>query len=432
MSHRADGEAAGLKDSLEAQDMSVALLTGGSDRPYVFGLMAALLSKHVAIDLIGSDELDTPEFNNRPGVNFLKLRGDQQPDVGITEKAKRILVFYARLIRYAAVARPRIFHILWNNKFEFFDRTLLMLYYKLLGKKIVLTVHNVNTAKRDHSDSALNRLTLRIQYQLAHHILVHTGQMKAELLRDYGVNKSVVSVIPFGINNSIPTTSLTSRAAKGRLGLTETDKTLLCLGRLAPYKGLEYLIAAFQDLAPKHRDYRLVIAGRPDHNPDYARTIAELVRPLTGDGRILLRMEHVPEDEMEVYFKAADVSVLPYKQIYQSGVLFLSYSFGLPVLAADVGSLKEDILEGRTGFVFRPEDPADLARAIERFFASDLYSELSNRRQEIKDFCETHHSWDTVAALTLAVYANLLHPASHRPISDSDASRASLDLNSPS
>src|SRR5271156_305506 len=128
MSHRADGEAAGLKDSLEAQEMSVALLTGGSDRPYVFGLMAALLSKHVAIDLIGSDELDTPEFNNRPGVNFLKLRGDQQPDVGITEKAKRILVFYARLIRYAAVARPRIFHILWNNKFEFFDRTLLMLY----------------------------------------------------------------------------------------------------------------------------------------------------------------------------------------------------------------------------------------------------------------------------------------------------------------
>ena len=69
-------------------------------------------------------------------------------------------MYYAKLIRYAATAKPRIFHILWNNKFEFFDRTLLMLYYRLLGKKIVLTVHNVNAGRRDSKDTRLNRLTL--------------------------------------------------------------------------------------------------------------------------------------------------------------------------------------------------------------------------------------------------------------------------------
>ena len=46
-------------------------------------------------------------------------------------------------------AKPRVFHILWNNKFELFDRTLLMLYYRLLGRRVVLTAHNVNAAKRD-------------------------------------------------------------------------------------------------------------------------------------------------------------------------------------------------------------------------------------------------------------------------------------------
>jgi glycosyltransferase involved in cell wall biosynthesis len=61
----------------------------------------------------------------------------------------------------------------------------------------------------------------------------------------------------------------------------------------------------------------------------------------------------------------------------------LGYSFGLPVLAADVGSLKDGVVEGKTGFVFRPEDPIDLARAIERYFASDLYAELNSRRQEM-------------------------------------------------
>ena len=97
-------------------------------------------------------------------------------------------------------------------------------------------------------------------------------------------------------------------------------------------------------------------------------------------GRVLLRADFIPDDETEVYFKAADVLVLPYRHIYQSGVLFLGYSFGLPVLAADVGSLKDEIVEGKTGFVFRPEDPVDLARAIERYFASDLYADLNSRQ----------------------------------------------------
>ena len=56
-----------------------------------------------------------------------------------------------------------------------------MLYYKLLGKKVVLTAHNVNTAKRDAKDSLLNRFTLKTQYQLADHIFVHTEKMSAEL-----------------------------------------------------------------------------------------------------------------------------------------------------------------------------------------------------------------------------------------------------------
>jgi len=52
--------------------------------------------------------------------------------------------------------------------------------------------------------------------------------------------------------------------------------------------------------------------------------------------------------------------VLPYTRVFQSGVLFLGYSFGLPAIAADVGNLKEEIIEGQTGFVFRPKDLSDL------------------------------------------------------------------------
>jgi glycosyltransferase involved in cell wall biosynthesis len=116
----------------------------------------------------------------------------------------------------------------------------------------------------------------------------------------------------------------------------------------------------------------------------------------------------VPDAETEIYFKAADILILPYTHIFQSGVLFLGYNFGLPAIAADVGSLKEEIIEGQTGLVCRPRDATDLARAIENYFASDLYLHLQSRRQGIRAFAHERYSWSKVARITTEVYARLL------------------------
>jgi D-inositol-3-phosphate glycosyltransferase len=399
-----------LKAPSTAGEIAVALLTGGGDRPYAFGLAMELISKGVALDLIGSDELDCPEFHNKRGVNFLNLRGDQQPNASFPAKVSRVLRYYAKLIRYASTSKPRIFHILWNNKFELFDRTLLMLYYRFLGKKIVLTVHNVNAGRRDSRDSFLNRYSLQTQYRLADSIFVHTEQMKQELVREFSVQGGRVSVIPFGINNAVPNTSLSPVDARQRLGIVDGEKTILFFGNIAPYKGLEYLVTAFQEISVGRNDYRLIIAGRPKDCESYWSSLCDRIHKDVERGRILLRPDYIPDDETEVYFKAADVLVLPYRHIYQSGVLFLGYSFGLPVLASDVGSLRDEVIEGKTGFVFRPEDPVALATSIKQYFASDLFSSLSSRRQGIRDFAVARNSWDVVGEVTVGVYARLLRP----------------------
>lgn len=400
-----------LKTLVTSHDIAVSLLTGGSDKPYVFGLATELSSKGVILDLIASDELDSPEFHGIPRLRFLKLRGDQNPHVSLFKKIARILSYYAKLIRYGARAKPKIFHILWNNKFLHFDRTLLTYYYKLLRKKVVLTVHNVNTAKRDKKDTALNRLTLRIQYRLADHLFVHTEKMKQELNGEFGVQATRISVIPLGINNFAPQTDLTPAEAKRRLGIREDDKAILFFGRITPYKGLEILVEAFQKSLPSAANYRLIIAGRPEEGTEsgYWLPIREALQKDVQKGRVLLRAEHIPDEETEVYFKAADVFVLPYRDIYQSGILFLGYSFGLPALVSNVGSLKDEIIVASTGFVFRTEDPADLAKAIENYFASDLYRDLSRRRQGIERYARENHSWDSVGQLTVSVYAKLLN-----------------------
>ncbi len=391
-----------------SSDIDVALLTGGGDRPYAFGLATALMSQGIVMDLIGSDELDCPTFHNKPKIQFLNLRGDQKSNVGFLRKVLRVSVYYVKLISYAAKSKPRIFHILWNNKFQFFDRTILMLYYKLLGKKTILTVHNVNIRKRDSKDTAFNRLTLLIQYRLCDHLFVHTEKMKFDLLTQFGVQESRITIIPFGINNSVPDTRLTPVQAKRRLGIDEGFRTILFFGNIAPYKGLEYLIKAFQQLRDRAEKYHLVIAGQPKASKEYWAEIEWMIRADVERGRILLRAGYIPDDEIEVYFKAADVLALPYRYIYQSGVLFLGHSFGLPALVADVGSLKDDIMEGKTGFVFQSEDPEDLARVIERYFASDLFANLSCRRQEIRDYATERHSWGAVAQTTVNIYAILL------------------------
>jgi len=417
----------------EPPDISVSLLTGGSDRPYVFGLVTSLVSKGATLDLIGSDELDFADFRGEPRVNFLNLRGSLRLDVNILRKVLRVLTYYARLIRYAVASKPRIFHILWNNRFELFDRTLLMLYYRLLRKRIVFTVHNVNADRRDFRDTRINRFTLRIQYRLAHHIFVHTEKMKLELIEEFGLQPARVTVIPFGINNAVPNTSLTPADAKRRLGLRNDERAILFFGRIAPYKGLEYLIAAFRQVLDRQKNYRLLIAGRPDRCEEYWRSIRQGISEDAQTGHILLKAEFIPDDETEVYFKAADVLVLPYREIYQSGVLFLGHSFGLPVLAADVGSLKDEIVEGKTGFTFRTEDPADLVRAIEQYFASNLYAALNCRRREIRDDATKRHSWDVVGQMTMSIYADLLRRPSPQKLLNRDvSSSASLDVNTPS
>ncbi len=385
-----------------------ALLTGGIDKHYTTSLAMALASKGVSLDVIGSDGLDSPEMHTTPRLNFLNLRGGKK-ETNLAGRVLGVLIYYARLIKYAVVAKPEIFHILWNNKFEYFDRSFLMLYYKLLGKRIAFTAHNVNAGKRDLNDSLLNRLTLRVQYKLSDHIFVHTEKMKRELFRDFSIREAKVTVIPHGINNSVPDTDLTTAQAKQRLGIKEGDKTILFFGAIRPYKGLEYLVDAFLRLAETHPEYRLIIAGgRRKEAGKYLEDIQRTISAHASGGQVIQKVQHVPDEETEIYFKAADVLVLPYTHIFQSGVLFVGYSFGLPVVATDVGSLRDDIVEGRTGFMCKPCDPVDLRRAIEEYFGSDIFKTLDSRRQEIRDWASAMHSWDEVGGITRDVYAEML------------------------
>lgn len=390
--------------------LCVAILTGGQDRHYAVGLATAIMQRGVTLDVIGSDDLDGPEFQGVPRATFRNLHGSQQ-NASLTRRISRLLRFYRRLFGYTVTSKPKIFHILWNNKLPLFDRTILMWFYKLAGKTLVLTAHNVNAGRRDCNDSWLNRSTLRYQYRLADHIFVHTQKMKGELISQFHVEESRITTIPYGINNAVPFSTMTTSEARLKLGLRDTEKVILYFGAIKQYKGLEDLVAAFQQIAAKG-EYRLIIAGeRKKGHEEYWHSIRESIERGPHKSQILQRIAFIPDSEIEMYYKAADVAVLSYTDIFQSGILFLTYAYGVPVIATDVGSFSEDIVEGRTGFICKPRDPTSLAVAIEGFFGSDLYQELATRHQEIRDYALAKHSWDAVGELTIGVYREVVRPA---------------------
>jgi glycosyltransferase involved in cell wall biosynthesis len=399
---------------------SIALLTGGFDKPYTYGLATALAAAGVFVEIIGGDRLDCPEYHSNPRIRFLNLRGDQTARASPAVKIRRVLRYYLRLLHYAATAKPKIFHILWNNKFQTFDRTLLMIYYKALGKRLVVTAHNINQAARDGHDSAWNRFTLGIQYRLADRVFVHNDGMKNRLCRQFGIRPAKVAVIPFGINNDVPNTSLSREQARAKLGLAPDDRALLFFGNIRPYKGLEHLIRAFALLAPRDPRYRLLIAGAPHFGDErYLQEIQSEIQRSGFADRVISRFEFVPDAETEIYCKAADLMVLPYNDISWSGVLILGYTFGVPAIVTDVGALREEIIEGETGFVCPPREPKALAAAIARALEpasgnSAACPRLWNPRK-LRAWAEQRYGWRAAAADIRPNYDRLTGGADRQP-----------------
>ena len=168
--------------------------------------------------------------------------------------------------------------------------------------------------------------------------------------------------------------------ARRQLGLPADARVLLFFGLIRDYKGLDLLIEAFGKLDER---YHLVIAGEPYGDFGQYRQQVE-ASPLKAN--IHAQTRFIADSEVPCFFGAADAVVLPYKSATQSGITAIAYHFGVPVVATDVGGLKEALHNGRTGVIV-PEVSSDALRAgIEHYFEQDrtaLRSNIAALREEL-------------------------------------------------
>lgn len=189
---------------------------------------------------------------------------------------------------------------------------------------------------------------------------------------------------------------LSFEAAKQKLNLDINTKYLLFFGFIRDYKGLDLLLNAFADARLRKFPVKLLIAGEYYSSPE---PYLELIKKNHLEDLIELRTEFIADEEVNLYFSAADMVVQPYKSATQSGVTQIGYHFNKPMLVTNVGGLSEIIPDGLIGYVIEP-DSQKIADALVDFYENERMAEFeTNIVDEKKKF-----SWANMVNSFLFIY----------------------------
>lgn len=260
---------------------------------------------------------------------------------------------------------------------------------RLAGLRVILTMHDIESFGSSRSN------WIRSLSLAGASALVFQNAFSRETFeRLNGGPAKLSAVIPHGHYVDAYPEPPPRRTARRAIGLDDDPFVLLFFGNPREEKGLDLLISALAPLATTP-GWQLVIAGkmRPAQEAQVRAQVAS--HGLTDKVRV--DAGHVSDEDVPLYYRAADLVVIPYRRIYESGVTIMSMSMARAVLVSDLEPLTEKVSAGETGLVFPRENVSALTEALREALA---------RRQELDDFgakgyskvLETR-SWNHVGSL---------------------------------
>lgn len=360
---------------------------------YDFNLAEGLADAGIKVVVYTCDKTDVPP--NLPfevKLTFKKIWGD-------ANKILRAYRFTLCLIKTLLGARRNHVELV---HFHFFHYTLMenmcVTFAKFLCFKLVITTHDVESFAGKFSGRAARNIL-----EKADKIIAHNTVTKNALIHRLHLPVEKIEIIPHGnYVNNIPD-RLKSVTIKHALNLPDNSPILLFFGQIKEVKGLDLLLKALPLVLCQFPDTKLVIAGKI-WKDDFS-IYEKLIKKHTLQGNIELHLRYIPDNEAPLFFYSADVIVLPYRKIYQSGVLLMAMSYGACVLASALAGMNEVIQDGVTGFLFPKNNVERLAeRLIYLLSNSSIRSDVGKRGHiEVKE----HYSWSTIGHDTSLLYHEL-------------------------
>lgn len=299
-------------------------------------------------------------------------------------------IFFIQVLK----EKPDLVH--WHELKIYSLEYMLLKYLKRCNIKCVLSAHDVLHPEKQVITPYLKKL-----YHTFDAIIAHTEDSRNILQEVFRVVPEKIQVIPHGEYSGIAQ-QMGKEEARSQLGISLHARVILFFGYIRPYKGLDILLQAFSQVQKKIPEAVLLIAGEAKESfKKYEQFIKHMgisngVKPFIG---------YVPLEKVPMFFSSTDIVVLPYRHIYQSGVVHLAFGFQRPVIVTRVGGLPETVEHGKTGFVVPPEDPQALAMAIIEAFSNPRHLEEMGKTAYQKS--QEGLSWACIAERTIAVYRSL-------------------------
>lgn len=324
---------------------------------YYVSLLYSQLNKSNEVFLI-SYTMQYPKFLYR------KPQKDYEDDVLKVDDVNYMLhtanpFNWLKVAKYIRRINPDFLILQWMH--PYFAPCYYMLAKLVKNIKILYICHNVFPHERFPADKWLTTIALK----QADYYITHSNSDAKDLKSIIPNPKMSVTVHP--AYNFFKRKNMSKQEAREILTLLPSEKVILFFGLVREYKGLKHLLNAMVILKEKLQ-IKLLIAG------DFAgkrESYDELIMSNRIEKNVNITDGHISISEVEKFFAACDLVVLPYESATQSGVIQVAYSFEKPVLATRVGGLPDVVFDGETGYVVEPQNPAKIAEAVIDFYENN-------------------------------------------------------------
>lgn len=287
--------------------------------------------------------------------------------------------------------KPKLVIVDWYQPFFGACYYVICSILKAAGIPILFFAENVISHEARFIDSALTSLALG----KADSFIAFSESVEQRLRTMYPTKQVQRSTLPLFFTNNEAPTQWTQEGAKEQLGL-QNKRVLLFFGYIRKYKGLRNLIQAFPSIAELNPNTHLLIVGECYEN---AQEYNQLIEQSGVADRITWINEYVPNEDIALYYNAADIVVLPYNSATQSGIVKIAFGFEKPVLATAVGGLTEEIKQWNAGIVVPSSAPADLIQGANHMLALQSLSVFSQGARKAKESNSFEHIVELVEAV---------------------------------
>ena len=254
---------------------------------------------------------------------------------------------------------------------------------KLLRReKILFVCHNAFPHERFPLDRLLTKWTLGCG-----RYFITQSKMDARDLLSVK-HDAVYRVTPHPTYGMFCKQGMSMQKAREQLQIDQGQRVLLFFGFVRKYKGLQYLLEAMKLL--KKRDFKVQLWVVGDFGEDKDEYV-EQIRTFEIEDQVQMVQGYVPDDEVEKYFAASDLVVLPYLSATQSGIVQIAFGFEKPVLVTEVGGLPDGVTNGKTGYVVEPRSAEMIAEAIMDYYINNRREAFVSQIEKEKD----RFSWKT-------------------------------------